>query len=67
MFHYSANIKAESATWKHSGFPVKEKFKTTTSSGRAIATVLWDMHCVLLANFTLRRAAINVGDYQGTH
>jgi hypothetical protein len=39
-------------TWKHPHSPVKEKFKTVQSPGKVMATVFWDVHGVLLVDFT---------------
>jgi hypothetical protein len=39
-------------TWKHPHSPVKKIFKTVQSPGKVMATVLWDVHGVLLVDFT---------------
>jgi hypothetical protein len=50
--------------WKPSGSLVKKK--KTTSPGKVMATVFWDMHGVILVDFTPRGAMINASSYQGT-
>jgi histone-lysine N-methyltransferase SETMAR len=44
----------------------KKKIKTTTARGKVMATVVWDVHGVLLMDFTPHGATINVVHYQGT-
>jgi hypothetical protein len=44
VFYYTPESKAESMTWKHPHSPVKKKFKTVQSPGKAMATVFWDVH-----------------------
>jgi hypothetical protein len=39
-------------TWKHPHSPVKKIFKTAQSPVKVMATVLWDVHGVLLVDFT---------------
>jgi hypothetical protein len=53
-------------TWKHLHFPVKTKFKTVQSPGKVMATVLWDVHGVLLVDLTLPGSTINAAAYQET-
>jgi hypothetical protein len=44
--------KAESMTWKHPYSPVKKKLKAVQSPGKVMAVVFWDVHGVLLVDFT---------------
>jgi hypothetical protein len=64
VFHYTPQSKAESMTRKHPHSPVKTKFKTVQSPGKVMATVLWDVHGVLLVDFTLPGSTINAAAYQ---
>jgi hypothetical protein len=51
-------------TWKHPLSPVKRKFKTVQSPGKVMATVFWDVHGVLLVDFTPPGSTINTAAYQ---
>jgi hypothetical protein len=66
VFHYTPESKAESMTWKHPHSPVKKKFKTVQSPGNVMATVFWDVHGVLLVDFTPPSLTINAAAYQET-
>jgi hypothetical protein len=66
VFHYTPQSKAESMTWKHPHSLVKNKFKTVQSPGNVMATVFWDVHGVLLVDFTLPGSTINAAAYQET-
>jgi hypothetical protein len=66
VFHYTPESKAESMTWKHPHSPVKMKFKTVQSPGKVMATVFWNVHRVLLVDFTPPRWTINSAAYQET-
>jgi hypothetical protein len=52
IFHYTSESKAESLTWKHPHSPVKKKFRTVQPAGKVMATVFWDVHRVLLVDFS---------------
>jgi hypothetical protein len=64
VFHYTPKSKAESMTWKHPHSPVKKKCKTVQSPGKLMASVFWDVHGVLLVDFTPPGSIINAADYQ---
>jgi hypothetical protein len=64
VFHYTPESKAESMTWKHPHSPLKKKFKTVQSPGKVMATVFWDVHGVLLVDFTPPGSTINAASYQ---
>jgi hypothetical protein len=51
--------------WKHPHSPVKKKFKTVQSSGKVMATVFWDVHGVLLVDFTPSGSTINAAALSG--
>jgi histone-lysine N-methyltransferase SETMAR len=53
-------------TWKHPHSPVKKKFKTVQSPGQMMATVFWDVHGVLLVDFTPPGSTINAAAYYRT-
>jgi hypothetical protein len=65
VFHYTPDCKAESITWKHPNSPVKKKFKTVQFAGKVMATVFWDAHGVILADFT-PHSSTNAAAYQKT-
>jgi hypothetical protein len=52
VFFYTPESKAESMACKHPQSPVKMKFKTVQSPGKVMATVFWDVHRILLVDFT---------------
>jgi hypothetical protein len=58
--------KAELMTWKHFHSPVKKKFKTVQSPGKVMATVYWDVHGVLLVDFTPPGSTMSAAAYQET-
>jgi hypothetical protein len=58
--------KAESMTWKHLRSPIKKKFKSVQSPGKVMATVFWDVHAVLLVDFTPPSSTINAAACQET-
>ena len=58
--------QAQSMTWKHPRSPTIKKFKTSTSSGKLMATVFWDMHDVLLLHFTPPNETVNSAAYETT-
>jgi hypothetical protein len=66
VFHYTPESKAESMTWKHPHSPVKKKFKTVQSTGKVMGTVFWDLHGVVLVDFTPPGSTINEAAYQET-
>jgi hypothetical protein len=66
VFHCTPESKAESMTWKLPHSPVKKKFKTVQFPGKVMATVFWDVHGVLLVDFTPSGSTINVAAYQET-
>jgi len=49
--------------WKHPGSPTIKKFKTSTNSGKLMATVFWDMHGVLLLHFSPPNETVNSASY----
>jgi histone-lysine N-methyltransferase SETMAR len=51
-------------TWKHPQSPVKKKFKAVHSPVKVMATVSWDVHGVVLADFTPPGSTINAAAYQ---
>jgi hypothetical protein len=59
VFHYTAESKTESMPWKLPQSPVKKKFKAVHSPGKVMATVSWDVHGVLLVDFTPPGSTIN--------
>jgi histone-lysine N-methyltransferase SETMAR len=52
--------------WKHPHSPVKKKFKTVQCPGKVMATVVCDVHGVLLVDFTPPSSTINAAAYQET-
>jgi hypothetical protein len=48
VHQYCPETKAQSMVWKHPGFPTIKYFKTSTNSGKMMATVLVCFCCILL-------------------
>jgi predicted glycosyltransferase len=53
-------------TLKHPGSPTIKKFNTSTSSGKMMATVIWEMHVGLLLHFSPPNETLNSAAYQAT-
>lgn len=52
--------------WKQPSFPTRQKFKTTPSAKKVMATVFWDHPGVLLDDFLIRGATVNATSYCAT-
>jgi len=61
-----SEITAQSMVWKHPGSPTIKNLKTSTSSGKLMVTVFWDMHGVLLLHFSPPNETVNSAAYQAT-
>jgi len=66
VHQYCSETKVHSMAWKHPGSPTIKKFKTSTSSGKLMATVFWDMHGVLLLHFSPPNETVNSAAHQAT-
>jgi hypothetical protein len=56
----------ETMLGKHSTSPAKKRFKTTVNMEKVLATILWDIHEIILADFTLRGATVTEVVYPAT-
>jgi histone-lysine N-methyltransferase SETMAR len=65
VVHSSPESKPESITWKHPHSPVRKKLKIVQSPGKVTATVFWEVHGVLLVDFT-PPGSTNADAYQET-
>jgi len=63
---YYPETQAQSMAWKHLRSPTIKKFKTSTSSGKLMATRFWDIHEVLLLHFSPPNETVNSAAYQAT-
>ena len=66
MHQYCPETKAQTMAWKHPGSPSIKNCKTSTSSGKLMATVFSDMHVVLLLHFSPPNETVNSAAYQAT-
>jgi len=66
VHQYCAETKVQSVAWKLPRSPTIKKFKTSTSSGKLMATVFWDMNFVLLLHFSPPNETVNSAAYQVT-
>jgi hypothetical protein len=53
-------------TWKNPHSPVKKNFNTVLSPAKVMAIVFWDVHGVLVVDFTPPGSTINAVAYQET-
>jgi len=66
VHQYYPETQAQSMACKHPRSPTIKKFKTSTSSGKLMATVFWDMRGVLLLHFSPPNETVNSAAYQAT-
>jgi len=66
VHQYHPETQAQSMAWKHPQSPTIKKFKTSTSSGKLMTTVFWDMNGVLLLHFSPPNETVNSAAYQAT-
>ncbi|KAJ4447352.1 hypothetical protein ANN_09358 [Periplaneta americana] len=61
--HFTPEIKQQPMHWRHSGSPVRTKFKQTLSVRKVMCTVFWDRKGILLIDFLLRGETVNADRY----
>ncbi|KAJ4448311.1 hypothetical protein ANN_10326, partial [Periplaneta americana] len=61
--HFTPETKQQSMHWRHSGSPVRMKFKQTLSVRKVMCTVFWDRKGILLIDFLPRGETINADRY----
>ncbi|GFV34573.1 histone-lysine N-methyltransferase SETMAR [Trichonephila clavipes] len=61
--HLTPETKQQSMHWRHSGSPVRTKFKQTMSVPKVMCTVFWDRKGILLIDFLIRGETVNVDHY----
>jgi len=66
VHQYCPETQAQSMAWKHPRSPTIKKVKTSTSSGKLMVTLFWDMNVVLLLNFSPPNETVNFAAYQAT-
>ena len=66
VHQYYPETQAQSIAWKHPWSPTIIEFKTSTSSGKLMATAFWDMYGVLLSLFSLPNETVNSAAYHAT-
>ena len=66
VHHYEPESKRQSMEWRHPSSPKTKKFKTEKSAGKIMATVFWDVHGMLLTDFSPQGATINSDAYIAT-
>jgi len=62
VHQYCPETKAQSMARKHA----IKKFKKSTSSGKLMASVFWDMHGVVLLHFSSPNETVNSAAYHAT-
>jgi len=63
VYHYQPETKQASRQWKHKKSPTPTKFNVVPSVSKVMATVLWDMRGVLVAEFQEHSRTVNVSSY----
>jgi len=63
VFHHTPENKQQLMGWCHTHSAMKNKFKTSTSTNRVMATVFWDRKVVLMVNCTPHRTTVNIAAY----
>jgi hypothetical protein len=63
---HTPESKAESMTWNHPHSPAKKKFKTMQFQRKVMTALVWDVHRVLLFDFTPPGSKVNEATYQET-
>ncbi|KAJ4428174.1 hypothetical protein ANN_24189 [Periplaneta americana] len=61
--HFTPETKQQSMHWRHSGSPVRTKFKQTQSVRKVMCTVFWDRKGILLIDFLPRGETVNADRY----
>ncbi|KAJ4426888.1 hypothetical protein ANN_26687 [Periplaneta americana] len=61
--HFTPETKQQSMHWRHSGSPVRTKFKETLSVRKVMCTVYWDRKGILLIDFLPRGETVNADRY----
>ncbi|KAJ4438533.1 hypothetical protein ANN_14478 [Periplaneta americana] len=61
--HFTPETKQQSMHWRHSGSPVRTKFKHTLSVRKVMCTVFWDRKGILLIDFLPRGETVNADRY----
>ncbi|KAJ4450280.1 hypothetical protein ANN_01700 [Periplaneta americana] len=61
--HSTPETKQQSMHWRHSGSPVRTKFKQTLSVWKVMCTVFWDRKGILLIDFLPRGETVNADHY----
>ncbi|KAJ4441013.1 hypothetical protein ANN_10862 [Periplaneta americana] len=61
--HFTPETKQQSMYWRHSGSPVRTKFKQTLSVRKVMCTVFWDRKGILLIDFLPRGETVNADRY----
>jgi hypothetical protein len=63
VHHYELEMKRQSMEWHHPQSPRNRKFKTTTSTGKVMITVFWDIDGVILLDVMARGETVNLDAY----
>ncbi|KAJ4439546.1 hypothetical protein ANN_07670 [Periplaneta americana] len=61
--HFTPETKQQSMHWRHSGSPVRTKFKQTLSVRKVMCTVFWDRKGILLIDFLPRGETVDADRY----
>ncbi|GFU57043.1 uncharacterized protein TNCV_1779101 [Trichonephila clavipes] len=65
--HFTPETKQQSLHWRHSGSPVRTKFKQTLSAWKVMCMVFWDRKGILLIDFLPRDETVNFDRFKTSH
>jgi len=63
LYHYDPETKQQSMEWRHSGPPHPIKLRVLKSTGKVLASILWDQDGILLIDYLPKGQTINTQYY----
>jgi histone-lysine N-methyltransferase SETMAR len=63
VHYYEPESKRQSMEWRHTSFPAKIKFKSASSAGKLMLTLLWDMNGPILEHYQQKGDTVNSVGY----
>jgi len=59
LYHYDLETKQQSVEWQHSGSMCPRKFQVQKSTGKVLASIIWDQDSILLIDYLPKGQTIN--------
>jgi len=63
LYHYDPETKQQSMDLRHSGTPRPKKFQVQKSTGKVLASIVWDQNDILLIDYVPKGQTINAEHY----